>query len=291
MNVVLYKGKLIDIPDHWNELSGKQLIAIMKILYGNKDISKGKISLFKIVSGFTWLEIFKMTGYFRFLHLDRWINAPLIPATLKKYLDRTERFMHAVDSCTEFIMETADLTVNHLPLIKGFHGPADDLVNVRAAEFFCSEFYFAQWKDTNQVAFLNLLVATVYRPSKKNYNKKNNPDGDIRIAFNPNLTAIYLPIIEQWPVEVKQAIALFYQGAREKKIVNNPRVFEKADGEGTTLYGLWSVMRMISKGGHFGDFDKVQDLYVDTLLMELNEVIVEADKMEAEIENIKHSHG
>ncbi|MDH7463967.1 hypothetical protein QEG73_21880 [Chitinophagaceae bacterium 26-R-25] len=291
MNVILYKGKLIDIPDHWNELSGKQLIAIMKILYGNKDVSKGRISLFKIISGFTWFKIFKMTGYFRFLHLDQWINAPLIPGPFKKYLDRTERFMHAVDSCTAFIMETADLTVNLLPVVKTFHGPNDDLANVKAAEFFCSEFYFTQWRETNQISFLNYLVATLYRPSKRNYDRKGNPDGDIRIAFNPNLTATYLPKIETWPPEIKQAIALFYQGAREKKIANNPRVFEKSDGEGTTLYGLWSVMRMISKGGHFGDFDKVQDLHVDTLLMELNEVIAEADRMEAEMDKIKHSHG
>ena len=68
-------------------------------------------------------------------------------------------------------------------------------------------------------------------------------------------------------------------------MATNPRVFDEASPDaGESLYGLWSVMRSVAKAGHFGDFDKVQEQYVDTILMELNEAIVEAEKMEAEME-------
>jgi hypothetical protein len=45
-------------------------------------------------------------------------------------------------------------------------------------------------------------------------------------------------------------------------------------------YGLINVMRTIAESGIHGDFDKVQKMYVKMWMMELNEKIDEAKKVE-----------
>jgi hypothetical protein len=39
-------------------------------------------------------------------------------------------------------------------------------------------------------------------------------------------------------------------------------------------------MRSVAKEGTFGDFDRVNEQYVDTILMDLNEVVAEAEQIE-----------
>ena len=80
-------------------------------------------------------------------------------------------------------------------------------------------------------------------------------------------------------MNVKLAIFHWYQACRQKMISENPDVFTGGSGE-VAKYGLLSVMRTIAESGIHGDFDKVQKMYVKMWMMELNEKIDEAKKIE-----------
>jgi hypothetical protein len=244
------------IPDEWNELNRKQLLAVIKVMYDEKGDDRGLLLLFRALARIPWWQFFMM---------------------------RSPNLLEAAYDATAFLFQENKLTKNILTFYKGFAGPADQLTNVKMGEFCFSEFYYLQYKTNNETKPLDRLVATLYRPRKHwlFYNYRKNFEGDYRKPFSPHTIMYYSENISKWPLHIKHAIFQFYEGARAEKIASNPRVFESSTGE-ESLYGLWSVMRSVAKSGHFGDLDKVQDQYVDTLLMELNETVVEAERIEME---------
>ncbi len=286
MNTVYYNKKAWAIPDQWNEMSGRQLLQVMHHLRPDLGL-RDRLQLFKILAGWSWWRIVRLTGMFRYKHLEFLTFLPFIGESQNRYINQCARLWDAVMQCTQFLLESEpELTRNLLPSYQGMHGPADQLSNVRMGEFCFSEFHFVNWKSTGDVSQLNSFVACLYRPAKKGYDHQDNPDGDHREAFNPNLTAGHINKIARWPMRVRAAIALYYQSCREKKIRDYEEVFKDEGGE-QSLHGLWSVMREVAKSGHFGDFDKVQDQYVDTILMELKEVHAENERIKDEMDKIK----
>lgn len=243
------------VPDSWNDIPSKNYLPVIKVLYTEHGDDRGVLMLFRALAGIPWWQFFMMR------------SPNLLPA--------------AIDA-TEFLAENK-LTKNLLPFYKGFAGPADNLANIKMAEFCFAEFYYNNYGREENLEHLNALVSVLYRPKKSRwkYSYKKNLDGDFRIAFNANSMGYYQKKIEKWPTHVKLAVLHFYQGARAQIIQRNPKVFDNNGGE-ESLYGLWSVMRSVAKSGHLGDLDKVSDQYVDTVLMELNETVAEAERIEME---------
>jgi hypothetical protein len=149
------------------------------------------------------------------------------------------------------------------------------------SEFIFSEQFYSDYKATKKMDALDQLVATLYRPAKKGYDAKRNPDGDIRIPYNDFLTGYYADKIGGWPAKVKQAILHWYEGCRLKLIDDNPDVFGASSGGGDSLYGLYSVMRTVAEKGIHGDLEKVERMYVKVFLMEINEQLAEAARIKA----------
>lgn len=260
MNAVWYHKKEYVIPGEWNELTQRQLLQVQEVFNRNVDELKGRMLLFRILCKMPW---------WKFLLIR---SANLLPAVME---------------ATEFLMTRNSLTKNLIPTYKGFAGPGDKM-NIRMIEFCYSEGLFMAYKNQKDDKYLDQLIAILYRPIRKRYNHKLNPDGDHRMAFNPNLLDYNTMFIEDWPLPVKQSILMFYEGCRNEKIASNPKVFEGGSGD-ESLYGMWSVMRNVAKSGHLGDFEKVGEQYIDTILMELNEVVVEAEKMEFEMNKQKRT--
>lgn len=284
MGYIFHKGKFYQTAGTWNELTGKQLVQVMGVLCGNDSLPTGRLKLLRILLQWSWWKLVLTCGMHRLLRLDK-INLTRVPARFGRWLDNTERIATAAEDYTAFLFEANKLTKQLLPNVGGWYGPDSSLGNMKMAEFCFCENYFIAWRDTKNPAHLNRLVAILYRPGKKKYDKHRNELGDIRIDFNPNSIEQRIKKVDKWPLNLRLAICNFYEGCREEKMATNPRVFDEASPDaGESLYGLWSVMRSVAKAGHFGDFDKVQEQYVDTILMELNEAIVEAEKMEAEME-------
>lgn len=287
MNFIHYKNYTHVIASEWNELSPAQLRKIMRVIWTGNDLHC-RFKLFRILTGWSWRRLYLITGIYYIKQVDLISQLPFFNKLIEKYLNNCARLFDAIIDSTQFLFLTNDLNKNIIPIYKGFYGPDDEIRNLKMGEFTFSELAFIAWKKSKDPQYLDELVAILYRPGRKNYDQKKNVEGDHREPFNPNLTAFYKKKVAGWPADLKLSIATFYMGCREKKILDNERVFSSTgDGE-ESLYGLWSVMRNVAKAGHFGDFDKVQDQFVDTILMELNEVVVEAEKKEEELENLKH---
>jgi hypothetical protein len=258
----------------------------MGILISHEDSEIARIKLFRILVGWSWWKIVTICGLHRMNDLSKVATRYYIPKVFGRYIDNTERLHNVVKLTTEFLLAGNKLTRQLIPFYKGFFGPDSNLSNIKMGEFCFSEHYFTEWKKDGNIAHLNNLIATIYRPGVKVENK-----GDSRQPFDPSNTPLFAKEINRWPVSVKFAIAAFYEGAREEKIEANKHVFEYDTGEeSTSLHGLWSVMRSVAKAGHFGTFEDVADEYVDTILMELAESIAEYEKFKAELEANKHTN-
>lgn len=263
-----FNSRSYELPSNWNELSARQLRLVLPLLFGADGVSmRHRIAIFKILSGWSYLKIFSVTRSFPWQ---------------KTSLSADERLLNlyeAIETGTSFLLEDISLTRNLLPTYEGFQGPADELSNVVAAEFCFSEIAFLQWKQNRNVSYLNSLVAILYRPGKSSKDRVKDDNGDLRYPFYPHLTVKYERIVRKWPYCVKLMIAMYYEGCRRKKIEENENLFSGSDSE--SLYGLWSVLREIARSGHFGDFDKVQNQFIDTIFMELQEVQAEHDRLKS----------
>lgn len=251
-----YKTWAFQVPEHWNEIDRDRMIQVMEVFYREMDDDKGRLLLFRALARIPYYLLFLM---------------------------KEPELITIARECTEFLFENK-LTKNPIPFWGKFAGPADSLANLKIGEFTFSEFAYTQYERTKDVQFLHTLVGSLYRQrrNKYQYDYTRNPEGDFREPFNPNLIDYNTKVVAKWPRPVLDTIYHFYQGARAEKIMANPKVFDGSESQEQSLYGMWSVMRSIAKAGHFGDFDKVQEQYIDTVLMELNETVAEAEKIEAE---------
>lgn len=242
-----------DVPESWNEMDGKRLTQVMQVIESGMDDEKGILSLFRALADIPWFQF---------------------------YLMRERALMDTAVECTEFLFGENTLTRNLIPSYRGLYGPADGLSNMKMAEFCFSEYRYMQYVKESTPENLDLFIAVIYREGKNMfYDYVRNPDGDVRKKFNDAISPLLAMKIRKWPNHVKRAIVRFYEGARDAKVKANDKVFGSSDGQ-ESLYGLWSVMRSVAKEGTFGDFDRVNEQYVDTILMDLNEVVAEAEQIE-----------
>lgn len=240
------------MPTHWNELSKKQLLAIAQILYGANDINKTILQLLKILTGMKWI---------------RFLRAPAA---------ELQEFIYLV----YFLINKNELTKQLLPCYKKFYGPADDFNNLLMCEFVFAEDFFLRYQQSEEKEkkLLDELIAVLYRPGKWQYDLVKNVDGDPRIPFNENICHWHgNKEISKWPVHIKNAILTWYKGCREKLISDNSEIFNGA-GE-PAKYGLLSVIRSIATSHVHGNFDEVQMKPVKIIMMELNEMHQEAEKL------------
>lgn len=278
---MFYKGEFTDVPASWDELSGRQLVRIVGILTGPYMRDVQRIRLLQVLLGWSWWKMLLTLGMLRFWELPKLQSSLRRLQLFGNAVDRTARLAEAAEQLTAFIFEGNTLTKNLLPKYRGHFGPADSGSNLRMAEFAFAENYFLAWKAEGKTADLNKLVAVLWRPGRNS--KERREAGDCRNALVPPLIEQHAAIVDRWPLAVRESMALIYDGIRKAKLSGN-RVFEGKSEEAETLYGLWSVMRQVAKAGHFGTFKDVEDLYVDTVLMELNEAMAEAERLEEQWE-------
>jgi hypothetical protein len=254
MVLIELNKKHYPIPTCWDELSGKQLVKIMRVFDSSvSSIIAGKVKLFKILCGLKW-----------------WAYRKCKPEEIAEYL-------YLID----FLLKENTITKNVLPSYSGYYGPADDFQNLLMVEFIFSEDFYLRWKEQeSDITNLNSLVGVLYRQKKRFYNLKKNIDGDPRVFFNENLARYTADvIIKNWPLHVKKSIAFWYEGCRLKMINDYSQVFSGAGGD-PAKYGLISIIRNVAEKGIHGKFKEVEQQYVRIIMMELDEMMTEAKKIE-----------
>jgi hypothetical protein len=258
-------NKPLSVPQSWNELTGRQLVEVMNVLFVKKYSGEEKVlQLLRIVFSMNRREYRRVSVF----DIDEFL-----------YL------MHFL------VRDKIDLTRNLIPkyrhinvfgIWEEFYGPDDECNNLIMEEFVFAENYFMEWfENKDDEELLSEFVAILYRPGRKDYDYKRNPKGDYREDFNEN-TSHYnaKKFIKLWPKSLKLSIAYWFSGCWHKWVQDNPNVFS-GSGE-PSQYGMVSVMRNVAKDGIYGDFNQVGRTYVNQILMELNEVVAEAEKMKRE---------
>jgi len=251
--------KAFYLAESFNELSAKQLFAITKIRSSKMDANEAILAALRI--------LLKMP----------FIKFALLPAEIK------ERLL----PYAEWVFGDNTLTHQLLPKYKGLYGPKSKLLNLRMKEFHACEMRYKMILDGVPGA-MDELIAILYRPGKPHYDLGVDKDGDVRIDYNGNTVAARATAIAKWPIEVKQAIVFFYDGCRMELIKNHPIVFDQSNNEQgfqhDQFHGMFMMMRGIAADGKFGDFEKVENLYMYTALTEVTQMLIEQKKLEAQSE-------
>lgn len=179
------------------------------------------------------------------------------------------------------LKEQTGLTKQLIPEYDNLYSPDDELSNLVMQELVFSDSYFMRWAENKEdITLLDELCAVLYRPDKKHYDHVKNPDGDPREEYNQNLCSYRAKHqVNKWPMNVKLAIAAWYDACRWKLVDDNPEVFGGEGGE-VAQYGLISVIRRVAQGSVLGDFNSVEKKYVSLVMIELNESIADAKAQE-----------
>lgn len=256
MKIIELNKKLYSIPTEWNELSQKQLLEVMDCLFMQQyTAEQGQLKLLKILTGMSFFDFFRT----RAMDMDDYL-----------YL-------------TEFLLkDQKGLTKQLILEYDGLFGPSDELGNLVMQELVFSDSYFQQWSEHKEdLVMLDKLVAVLYRPAKEGYEFDKDPDGDAREEYNQNLCNWRaLHQVKNWPLNVKLAIAAWYDACRWKIVDDNEEVFGGSSSGEMAQYGLISVIRRVAQGGVLGDFNSVEKKYVSLVMIELNESIADAKAQE-----------
>lgn len=248
MTVINIGKKMFLVPQCWNDLSQTQLLKIIEILTNEQDIliSDANAKFFKILTEASWLRLLLNKGdVFENIHLVEWIYESQ-PVKL--------------------------LTKNLIPTYRNFYGPADEMGNMVALEFFWAQHFYDRWAAHKNDADLNMLVATLYRPAKKRYDLEKNESGDKREEYNPNITELYSKIAATWDPIVKHAIAKWFEHNYLALRNKYPEPFIGGSGE-PAKFGFVSLFRDVAERGIHGNFKEVEKMNIHLLFIELSEVL------------------
>lgn len=245
MTTLYFQDHHLLVADRYNELNGAQVVDIAGLFLDGGDMLNATVKALKYISNASK------------------VTFSLLPAeAIDKWLPYAA-----------WVFEANTLTQQVLPTYAHYHGPKSGLSNLILKEFHACEMHYRMHQDGIE-ASLEKLIAVLYRPHKPEYNFTLDRDGDAREAYNSNTVDYHSKIITSWPLKIKNAILFFYDGCREHLIKSYPTIFVKGDG-GDQFTGMFTLMRGLAKDGKFGDFEKVENLYVQTALMELAMMIEE----------------
>jgi hypothetical protein len=246
--------KEVTIANTWNELSRKELLNLCKIIHKEQEEYIALLRVFRVLSGWGFIKIMrqKAADLLPFLELCKWV-----------YEENT-------------------FTKNILIGYKGFYLPEDKMVNVKVGEFHFAEDAYKKYIDTKEDKYLNELCAIICRTALPIYDKKLNPDNDLRRPFKPGELAYFTKITSKWPMNVKTAILLYFDGCRQMLYSQFEELFEGESGSEDMQLGMYGIIRGLA-GGKYGSFDQVEQMYIGNVLMELLLLKRENEKMEAEM--------
>lgn len=255
------------IAEKWDELTGRQLVAVSAVICTEVRPVAKALKLFKILSGLSDKKMRTIP--------HEVIQAQLLPMT--EWLNDADLW----------------LTKQLLPRLKlgrrVYLGPSDDLSNLRFVEFNFAETALNEWHQdkTNEFA-LYRFVAILYRTTRKDYDLKEDPDGDKRELFNANHIdshALYLQ--RKLPFNYVLGIMIWYQGCRMKIAQLFPDIFSGGDEGGESSY--FTLMRAIAKEGTYGPFAEVEQLHLYTALMEMECSIKDSKAMKEQLDQAKNA--
>lgn len=276
----LWAKKTLLLPEKWEELSPAQYCGICEAIYeaGENKVAL-KIELLKILTGLKRWQL-------KFLGVENVIKLMAL---------------------TEWTLEKPQFIKQLLPVVKvknrPYFGPYEAISNLVNIEFKAAEQHIKEWRaysqqmtetpelltnlwqDVDALMHLYRFVATIYRPGKEDYDHVADPEGDIREKYNPNTVEARAKLFfKEMPVSYAKAILLWYQCCREFMYLQYEDIFSGGGEEVQENNGdsYFKMMRAIAKEGTYGDFDKVEYMFIYNMLEELVNCKEDAERMKAD---------
>jgi hypothetical protein len=218
-----YKSKkhiTLRMPSDWDELTTKQLLAVIEIsLHPTLPLAEKKTMLLQKISG----------------------------VSLRLFSQFTTIQIISIYDVVEVFLAEPQLSRNPYPVLKlnkwklclkgSLVGPADNLSNISFDEFLEAEDGYFDYcealkpKYTDSVAVakaLDHIIAALFRPKTKS---KTTQGGDMREAFEAHKVTNRQPMVEHVPQLCKLAILYYYQGSRNMLMEMYPHVFDTSSPE------------------------------------------------------------
>lgn len=200
------------LPSRWDELSAVQLRRMAWLSGMEQDpVDIAKLVFLIQTLSLTWWQRMRLQ-YFYYFQADTIERADLL-------------------ICTQSFHEFRSLTAQKIKKIRRkfvlFYGPDSGLANCTFWEYIKAEQYYLNYLEKKEPVWLDKLIATLYRPSKKNFDP--NTDTDRRIHLNDMAVRFRMEVIKGIEQDTKLAVLLWFSGCREQISNNFPLVFKKQE--------------------------------------------------------------
>lgn len=113
------------------------------------------------------------------------------------------------------------------------YAPDETFEHLLAEEWCFVDTFYLRYKKSGTATDLNTFLALFLRPRSPHYAPRSPyTTGDVREPFNKNTEHYRTPAIGRWPMHVRLAIFLWYEGYRQSLKDSYPHVFTpKVEGE------------------------------------------------------------
>jgi len=251
MNTVSYqlhgKPHTISAPSSWNEVSLSQLSAWITVLNANLPESE------KLKLAVPIFYSLKSAHY------------KLIPDHYLIQFAPTLRFIFAESALTNWLLPKVRIG------LQTFHGPADALSNLTAAEFFMyAEKLYWQYNAKPAADTLNALIAVLYREKRTGV-----VSNDLRCQLTDAGVAHRAKLMAKLPEVTRLAILFNYEGCRNFITGTHRKIFSGKGGQSKKRNDVTLALA----GGPLGDLEKTRNTNLYDFLLHLEQLIEQEEKL------------
>lgn len=250
------KSRTVALPETWNELNKKQLLLVTKALFSGKPEMEVRTMIAVILADMSVAELRQCT-----------------PEIMYKFLIPLGGFIAANCNLTKQLIPTIANRYG-----QDYYAPSSEFDNLRLGEYDAAEKELYLWLASTQkeeaaeddYSQLWRFVATLYRPAAPEQKQQD----DRRTPYDQSAVQHHAHKLRKiCKIETALAIMLWYKGCRGylAELYNELFASEKRSDEEAAYPDNFPLMRMIAKEGIYGDFDKVEQLYLHTALRELED--------------------
>ena len=195
-------GYSIEVPSCFEEMTRSQVLFTMKRLH---NLQCGAISFAE----------FRVQMIYKFVNVKRGARSivweRLHPEAAQ---ERNEKIVILYEQLFDFLFKIAedqtiipqyDCLTNHLPTIRGLHGPTDGLLDISFAEFRAAASELQLYLTTKEDLHIDRLIACLYRPRGE-----MQPSGRKVRGFDIAQIDRYAPVCSKIAPWKKQLILLWY---------------------------------------------------------------------------------
>lgn len=274
MNNAIIDGSYRDVPATWNELPRRLLLRVVQVLYQRHETELQlrfhllaillQVPLGTVVGLFTPVQIVQIKWLTDFVLGELTLTAQALP-----WLRRPRTWFH--------------------PLPARWWGPRENFRNLRFLEFIFADAYFVAYaQDPTATKWLDLLVATLYRPQRRPYRPKAAEyGGDRREEFNPVHRDARAAQVAHLPLAEKLAVFTWYRGCRLQLERDYARVFTLAhEAAAVQASDGWAHVAREMSGSIFGTLEQTERQLVRDVLARMED---DARRAEAQREQDRHN--